>query len=267
MALNTIKIGALEYLTAPNLSAVHGFTSRLGGVSKGHLASLNLGAHRGDDRENVEENYRILFAALGFSEKKMVLANQVHGDIVRVVTDKDCVGSISHRDYPECDALVTDTAGVALVVFTADCTPILLCDPVTGAVGAIHAGWRGTAAGIAAKAVQAMTDAFGSRPKDICAAIGPNIGVCCFETDGDVPEAMLNALGADAKPFIEQHGAKFRVDLKGLNALWLRRSGITDIEISTDCTACAPDRFWSHRITGGQRGSQAAVIICKEGRR
>ena len=267
MALNTVRIGALEFLTAPNISASHSFTTRLGGVSKGHLESLNLGAHRGDDPENVAKNYRILSAELGFSVNKMVLAHQVHGDTVRVVTEADCLGSVSHRDYPECDALVTNTAGVALVVFTADCTPILLHDPVTGAVGAIHAGWRGTAAGIAAKAVQAMTVAFGSRPEDIRAAIGPNIGACCFETDSDVPEAMANALGADAKPFIEHRGEKFHVDLKGINALWLGRSGIANIEISTDCTACAPNRFWSHRITGGRRGSQGGIIVCKEGRK
>ena len=267
MALKTIRIGASELITAPNISAPHCFTTRLGGVSTGHLASLNLGAYRGDDPENVAENYRILSAALGFSTNKMVLAHQVHGDAVRVVAEHDCLGSVSHRDYPECDALVTNTTGVALVVFTADCTPILLHDPVTGAVGAVHAGWRGTAAGIAAKTVQAMTAAFGSHPEDIRAAIGPNIGKCCFETDGDVPEAMVTALGAETKPFIEYRGEKFHVDLKGINALWLGRSGIINIEISTDCTACAPNRFWSHRITGGRRGSQGGIIVCKEGRR
>ena len=261
------KHDSLEYLFSENLSVPHGFTTRLGGVSEGYLSSLNIGMHRGDKPEHVVENYRLLGAALGFSPEKLVLANQTHSDIVRVVTEHDCLGSLSHRDYPECDGLVTNTPGIALTVFTADCTPILLHDPVTGAVGAVHAGWRGTALGIAQKAAGAMVSAFGCRPSDICAAIGPNIGVCCFETDSDVPEAMLSAFGEDAKPCIHGCNGKFHVDLKQLNALWLRRSGITNITISKDCTACSPDRFWSHRITKGIRGSQGAVIVCKEGRK
>ena len=252
-------------IQAKNISAPHGFTTRLGGVSEGYLSSLNIGMHRGDSPQNVAENYRRLGETIGFSAEKLVLANQIHTDTVRVVTEADCLGSLSHRDYPECDGLITNTPGIALVVFTADCTPILLHDPVTGAVGAVHAGWRGTALGIAAKAVDAMVSAFGCKRENICAAIGPNIGPCCFETDSDVPEAMLSALGKAAKPFISAHGEKFHVDLIQINALWLRRSGITNIEISEHCTACRPDLFWSHRITKGVRGSQGAIILCKEG--
>ena len=263
MALTTIQNGALEYIISPNIPIPHCFTTRYGGVSSGYLSSLNLGAHRGDTMENVTENYGILANALGFEPKKLVLANQIHTDIVRAVTEADCAGSLSHRDYPECDALITNTPGVALAVFTADCTPILFYDPRTHAVGAAHAGWRGTAAGIAAKTVDAMVASFGCRREDIRAAIGPNIGTCCFETDRDVPDAMRAALGSLAEPFIQPKNDKFHVDLKGINAHWLRRSGVTDIEISTDCTACSSDRFWSHRITGGQRGSQAGVIVCK----
>ena len=131
----------------------------------------------------------------------------------------------------------------------------------------IHLGASRLGTSRVVKAVKAMEHRFGCRPEDIRAAIGPNIGQCCFETDSDVPEAMANALGADAKPFIEHRGEKFHVDLKGINALWLGRSGIANIEISTDCTACAPNRFWSHRITGGRRGSQGGIIVCKEGRK
>ena len=253
-------------MAAESISVPHGFTTRLGGVSEGIYASLNLGLHRGDAAECVKENYRRLAGALNFDLKKLVLTSQVHSDIVREVTEKDCLGSLSHRDYPTCDALVTNTPGVALMVFTADCTPILFYDPVTGGVGAAHAGWRGTAAGIAAKTVEKMASAFGSRPEDIRAAIGPNIGPCCFETDRDVPDAMLDALGEAAEPFIRPVEEKFFVDLKGINALWLRRCGVSKIEISQACTACSPDRFWSHRVTRGERGAQGAVIVCEEGR-
>ena len=255
--------GQLTILNAENISVPHGFTTRVGGVSEGYLSSLNLGMHRGDDPDNVRENYRRLAQAVGFSPEKLVLANQTHSDIVRVVTDRDCVGSLSHRDYPECDGLVTNTPGVALMVFSADCTPILLHDPVTRAVGAVHAGWRGTASGIVKNAVEMMVSAFGCRAENICAAIGPNIGVCCFETDADVPEAMISALGEEAKPFIHPKEEKFYLDLKRINALWLYRSGIRDITISKHCTACSSDLFWSHRVTKGKRGSQGAVIACK----
>ena len=255
------KIGALEYLTAENIPIPHAFTGRLGGVSEGYLSSLNLGMHRGDTEENVAKNYAIVGNALGFDPKKMVFANQIHSDIVRVVTEKDCVGSLSHRDYPECDALVTNTPGVAIAVFTADCTPILYYDPVTGAVGAAHAGWRGTAAGIAANVVDTMVSAFGCKRQNIRAAIGPNIGACCFETHADVPEAMLAALGEEAKAYIFPQGEKFRVDLKGINAHFLRRAGVENIAIAKECTVCESHRFWSHRVTGGKRGSQIAVII------
>lgn len=264
MPLQTVTQGKLEYLVAEGISVPHCFTTRLGGVSTGSLASLNIAMHRGDEPENVRENYRILGNALGFEEIDIVLTRQTHSDIVRVVTKADHLG-LDHHEYPECDALVTNDPGTALVVFTADCTPILLHDPVTGAVGAVHAGWRGTAAKLAAKAVKAMEDNFGTDPKNIRAAIGPNIGFCCFETDADVPEAMVNAYGADAQEFIRQQGDKYYVNLKEINALCLGRAGVEHIEISTDCTMCSHHRFWSHRVTRGDRGSQGAIIICKEG--
>lgn len=261
--ITTIKQGTLEYLTAEGIAAPHCFTTRLGGVSRGHLESLNLGVHRGDLRENVEENFRILAGAIGFSVENLVLTNQVHTSVVRRVTRADARG-IDNRDYPECDALITNDPGTALLVFTADCTPILFHDPVTGAVGAAHAGWRGTAADIAGETVRAMQAEFGCDPKNIRSAIGPNIGACCFETDAEVPDAMLATFGEEARSAIRPVNKKFYVNLKEINALALRRAGVKNIEISTDCTMCRHDRFWSHRYTRGLRGSQGAIIVCKE---
>ena len=263
MAIITNRFGTMEYLTAEGISVPHGFTTRLGGVSTGVLSSLNLGLHRGDDPENVRENFRRLTAAMGTTPEHLVMTWQVHGDAVRRVGSKDANG-IDHRNYPQCDGLITNEPGVALWVFTADCTPVLLHDPVTGAVGAVHAGWRGTALGIAGKAVEEMAAAYGCDPANIRAAIGPNIGVCCFETHKDVPDAMVQALGDEALPYIHPHGEKYYVNLKEINALWLRKAGVRHIEISTDCTACQTDRFWSHRIVGDARGSQGAIIVCKE---
>lgn len=262
MSIITQKQGALEYLTAEGITAPHCFTTRLGGISQGYLSSLNIGMHRGDEPENVAENYRILSEAIGFAPENLVLTHQVHTDIVRCVTRQDARG-LDHHLYPECDALITKDPGTALVIFTADCTPILLHDPVTGAVGAAHAGWRGTASAIAAKTVEAMTACFGTRPEDIHAAIGPNAGVCHFETDADVPDALRAAFGQDVEAFIHPKGSKFFVDLKKVNELVLRNAGVRDISVSNCCTMCQPDRFWSHRITRGQRGAQGGIILCK----
>jgi YfiH family protein len=193
----------------------------------------------------------------------LVTTRQTHTDIVRVVSKADHI-SCFHRDYPECDGLITNDPGTALMIYTADCTPILFHDPLTGAVGAAHAGWRGTAADIAGKTVLAMVEHYGCDPKNIRCAIGPNIGPCHFETDADVPDAMIAALGDDARPFITQKGEKYYVNLKEINALFLRRAGVEQIEISTACTACDPRRYWSHRLVGAQRGSQGAVIVRKE---
>lgn len=262
--LTNIKIGSLEYLTADNLAAKHGFTTRFGGVSEGYLASMNIGTHRGDDPENVLKNYEILASAIDFDPKCLVLTHQTHTDIVRAVTREDWGTGLFRPAFPDCDALITNEPGTALVIFTADCTPVLLHDPVTGAVGAAHAGWRGTAAGIAAKTVRAMCSAYGCKAENIRAAIGPNIGQCCFETDRDVPDAMTAALGERVRPFIEERGSKYHLDLKKINELWLREAGITCIDISDECTACRTDRFWSHRRVGKNRGSQGAIIVCGE---
>ena len=263
----TEKIGALEMLVAENISVPHCFTTRFGGVSTGHLSSLNLGLSRGDDPKNVEENFRILGEALGYDPMKLVLTRQVHSDIVRKVGREDWGVYMVPGASPECDALITNDPGTAIVVFTADCTPLLFHDPVTGAVGAAHAGWKGTAAAIGPKTVAAMVKEFGCDVKNIRAAIGPNIGFCHFETDADVPNAMLEAFGEGVKPFIRSAGEKFFLDLKQINAFALRQAGVEHIEISEDCTMCSPDRFWSHRVTRGQRGAQGAIILCQEVRK
>lgn len=261
---HTVTLGTLEYSVADSLAGVaHGFSTRLGGISTGHLASLNLGHHRGDDPANVLENYRILGRAIGFTPEDTVFPMQRHTNVIRLVTEVQRGEGLFRETAQICDGQITDRPGVALVAFSADCTPILLFDPVRRAIGAVHAGWRGTAAGIAAKAVQAMADAFGCRPADIRAAIGPCIGTCCFETDADVPAAMVAAWGDKALPAIEERGEKYHVDLKALNALGLREAGVSEIDISPDCTACDPARYWSHRRVGDRRGSLAGIIVLK----
>ena len=267
MAFTVVRRGALEYLRADALSGtVHGFTTRRGGVSKGYLESLNLGIHRGDDPENVLKNYQIIGNALGFDPEDVVMTHQTHTDIVRRV-GRGNRGEGLFRPVPcDCDGLVTDEPNVVLAVFSADCVPILLCDPVRRAVGAVHAGWRGTAAGIVRNAVEMMRAEFGCEPGNIRAAVGPCIGPCCFETGPEVPAAMTAALGSAAEALCRPAGDKYYVNLKELNRLWLSALGVTAIDISPDCTHCRPDRFWSHRTTGFDRGAQAAMIGLGESR-
>ena len=252
-----------EYLTSDVFSdgVVHCFSTRRGGVSAGALASLNLRVHSPDPWANVYENYRRLGVAAGFTPEQTVFTKQRHTDIVARVGTADRGCGLFREVEPERDGIYTDEPGVALVCFSADCTPILLHDPLRRAVAAVHAGWRGTAKGIVARAVEAMIRDFGTDPADLEAAIGPCIGPCCFETGPEVPAAMREAFGCEADVFIRPAGEKSFLDLKQLNAFWLRRLGVTKIDLSCDCTRCQPDRFWSHRLTGDARGAMASIIM------
>ncbi len=217
----------------------------------------------------MRENYRRFCAATLTDPTRIVMANQVHGVAVRRVTEDDVKPDLLADTPFEADSLVTDLPGITLAVFSADCIPILLFDPVRHVAAACHAGWRGTAGAIAAETVAAMASDYGCRGGDIRAAIGPGIGPGCFETDTDVPQAMSAGLGALAAPYIQDLGHdRYRVDLKALNGAILRRAGLAGdhVDISDDCTCCRHERYWSHRYTKGLRGSQAAVIMLEDRR-
>ena len=256
------ECGGVPYLCADVLPCTHGFTTRKGGVSKGDYASLNLGGGTEDAQENVRENYRRLCGALGVPER-MVFTRQIHGTEVRVVTEADSRLPFDPQP-PACDGLVTNRRQLPLIVFTADCIPVLLCDPKAGVIGAVHAGWRGTVADILGVAVGEMC-ALGAHPEDICAAIGPGIGRECFETGPEVAEALEAWLPGGDEFYIPEpgHPGKYLVDLRGADRERLLRLGFRPehIAVSETCTRCRPDMFWSHRIMGTRRGSQAAVIM------
>lgn len=242
----------------------HGFSTRLGGVSPAPMDSLNLGANRGDAPDNVRENFIRFCAAIGADVDALVKNHQVHGDFIRPVTRADIMVRPEVPGAFEADGLITDEAGVCLTIFSGDCIPILLYDPIRRVIAAVHAGWRGTAIGAAARAAEAMARDYGCAPEHILAAIGPGISPCCFETHADVPEGLHSGMGPDAAAFIRplSREGKFSVDLKGANACWLERAGLNreNIAICSACTACQLDEFWSHRVQGGQRGSMAAMI-------
>lgn len=253
----------LVYMTAPTIPFTHCFTTRWGGVSTGHLDSLNLGENRGDSEENVRENYRRVFEALGLPEQQPCFTKQVHGNRVKIVTDADRRALFT--PFPdEADGIVTNVKGLPLFCFTADCVPVLLCDPDAGVAGAIHCGWRSTAADILGEAVAKMAQ-LGAKAANIRAAIGPGIEMCCFETDADVPEAIGKLLDGDCGDvyFAVGDTGKFMVDLKEADRRRLLQLGLdaANISVSDECSSCNSDKYWSHRKTKGERGSQAAVIV------
>ena len=265
MPLVTHEKDGLVYFTSEQIYVPHGFSTRKGGVSKPPYDSLDLGPNRGDDPAAVLENSRRFCASLGAEVERTVLSAQVHETTVRVVTGSDAgKGLFRERDYTA-DALITNERGLSLEVFSADCGNLLLWDSKSGAVGAIHAGWRGCSAGIIENTICKMIELYRSSPADIYAAIGPCIGQCCFETDADVPNAMVEALGHEAEAFFRKKGHKWHVDLAGLNRLWLLRSGLkaSNIDVSGICTGCHPELYWSHRKMGEARGVQAAMIVLK----
>lgn len=264
MPFSEKKTGGLRLMTSSNIAVTHAFTTRYGGVSGGIYTALNLGQNLADDPASVRRNYEILGTALGFDPNRLVLSRQVHGTDVRLVTAEDRQSPFEQVPY-EADGLITAEKDVPLMIFTADCVPILLYDPVGCVIGAVHAGWRGTVQDIAGITVRKMAHSLGSDPANIRAAIGPCISMCCFETSEDVKDAVEQALDGEASRYIDRRGEKYLIDLKGINSLLLERAGIQseNIDISPECTSCLSDKYWSHRATKGQRGSQAAVIMMK----
>ena len=255
-----ITKNGVPFLVSDLLSVPHGFSGKRGGVSRGIYESLNLRVHCDDDPERIAENYRRLYEAVGVTGPA-VFTHQVHGDTVLPVMESDRHELFTDVPYAA-DGLITKEPGLPLIAFSADCIPILLHDPVQNAVAAVHAGWRGTAFGIAEKAVRKMTACFGSRPADVRAAIGPGIGPCCFETGPEVPAALYQALGQDAEEVIRPAGEKAFADLKKANLLFLLRAGLLpeQVDLCPVCTRCSHALYWSHRQTLGERGVQGAII-------
>ena len=227
----------------------HGFTTRRGGASCTHFASLNLGAAVGDDAADVAANWQALHQATGLGFAR---AWQVHGN--RVIVAR-CAG----EPLEEADAIISAQRGLAACVSVADCVPILIGDPRSGAVAAVHAGWRGTLAHAAERAVEALAREVGAHPGDLLAAIGPAIGPCCYEVSPDLAQVFRDDLGTRVA---EPHGGSSRVDLWLANEMVLRKAGLAGerIEVLGRCTACEPETFFSHRRDRGRTGRQVGFI-------
>ena len=242
----------------------HGFTTRLGGVSRDHLASLNLSFSRGDREENVRENFRRVAEYLQTEENRFVFTDQTHTSAIRVVTEQDAGKGLTRpRDYTDVDGLVTNVPGLVLSVFTADCVPVFLLDPRNRAIGLVHSGWRGTAGKIAGKAVERMGREYGTMPEDLICAVGPSICRDCYEISSDVAEVFQKAFpGKDEDFLIEKKNGKFQLDLWSCIRLILEEAGVPteNISITDICTCCNPDLLFSHRASHGRRGNLGAFL-------
>lgn len=237
----------------------HAFSTRIGGVSEGPYASMNLTTGTGDSPVAVRENFARFVSALSHRPTAICRTHQVHKDNICIVSAENAVDFT--EEPPECDGLATAEHGHLLVGKFADCVPILLADKRTGAVAVVHAGWRGTAMRIAETGVAAMCAGLGSDPADLLAAIGPSIGPCCFLTHSDVTDAMRASCEDTASAWISPaDDGRSRVDLKRINAALLEATGVTKIYVCPDCTCCMADLYHSHRRTGPVRGSMVAVI-------
>lgn len=266
---NTDSVPYLEYPMLKDTGIVrHGFSTRLGGVSEGYYASMNLSFDRGDKKEAVAENFRRIGEALGVRCEDMVLSRQTHTTNVRIVTDADRGKGITReRDYTDVDGLVTNVPGICLVTSYADCVPLFFVDPVKKVIGLSHSGWRGTVGKIGRKTVELMHERFGSDPADILAAVGPSVCMDCYEVSGDVIEKFKEAFSENwwDQLFYEKPDGKYQLDLWKANELIFQESGILPehIAVTNICTHCNSDILYSHRAAGDKRGNLCAFLALK----
>ena len=250
----------IPYLQSSGLAACgfleHAFCARKGGVSEDDYQSLNMSFREGDEEFRVLQNWNKLAAAFGIPVENFLVLNQVHRDGILVIPSRG--EYFTSREDLNYDAIVTDRVHLAICIKTADCVPVFLADPENQVIAAVHAGWRGTAAGITAKVVRLMQNQYGSRPVDLLAAIGPSIGRCCYEVDAPAADAFR--LHPDAKNFLFPSKRKDRwmLDLVQANRGQLIDCGIPDASIDASglCTVCREDDFFSHRGSGGVTGRQ-----------
>lgn len=246
------------------LAVKHGISSRLGGTSSQPFTSLNLGLHTGDDDKKVIANRQLFCQGVGIVADDIVTAEQIHTDTVALVT-KQHIGK-GAKKYSEAiratDALITNVPDIPLMLFFADCVPVLIVDPVQKAIGIAHAGWKGTMENIAQKTVLTMQTHFGTNPQHCFVAIAPSIGPCCYEVD-DIVINKLKTQFENWEQLVRPKGKKWNLDLWQTNRLQLEKIGVEgkNIIVSKICTACNKELFFSYRAENGCTGRMGAVIV------
>lgn len=240
------------------------YTGRAGGVSPSPWASLNLSFHVGDDPERVETNRARALAWTGLQLEQAVAAGLVHGSEVAHVDQAGVgAGRYGRAGFVDgVDALMTDRPGIALLVTAADCVPVYLADPARQVVAVVHAGWRGTLQGVAARTAALMGQKLGARPAALRAVIGPAIGPCCYVVGAEVVAAVRRRFGPQAADLLAGSEQPY-LDLWQANRLDLIAAGLDPaaIEVVEMCTACDTGRFFSHRGEQGRTGRQGAIIL------
>lgn len=247
-------------------AVIHGFTTRLGGVSQGIFSSLNLSFTRGDEREAVLENYRRLAKALSVREDSFCFSNQTHTTNVRRVGRADAGTGMGEKAFTDIDGLITDEEGVVLTTFYADCVPLFFVDKKHHAIGLSHSGWRGTVNRMGGVTIEVMRREFGSKPEDLVCAIGPSICRDCYEVSEDVAEEFIKQFKGQEKEILMDKGrGKYQLDLWRANEIVLREAGVPkeQIAVTNICTCCNPGLLFSHRASKGKRGNLAAVLALK----
>ena len=261
------EIDELEYLTFPVFEKTgdvrHLFSTRKGGVSKGIYESMNLSFHRGDDPACVLENFRRIAALFDSTPDRIVCAKQTHTTNIRRVTGKDAGKGVTREpDYEDIDGLVTNEPGLILCTSFADCVPLYFVDPVRGAIGLAHSGWRGTVNRMGEKMVRTMEKQFGSCPENLLVAVGPSICVDCYEVGEEVAEEFRKAFPQTEVLRKGKKEGKYQLDLWKANEAILLDAGIRKehLEITDLCTCCNPELLFSHRASHGQRGNICAFL-------
>lgn len=251
----------------PNL--MHGFSTRQGGVSKGHLASMNFSSSRGDDTLRVLENYRRFGAALGFDPQRLVCSNQVHSTNIYVATEADASRGITNKEpLSDIDGIVTNVKNLPIMTFYADCVPLYFYDPVKQVVALAHSGWRGTVNNIGKKMLDTMKELYKSDIADIYCAIGPSICKACYEVGEDVASAFQAAYSKEQYDAMitNKKDGKYQLDLHLACYNNFVNAGVKACHIALPdyCSCCNNTVFFSHRASQGMRGNMAAVIMIRD---
>lgn len=261
------KHGKIHYLepefVAASPGVVAGFTTRHEGVSRPPYNSLNLGINTNDSSHNVQGNRSLLARAFGAKAEQLLTVSQVHGTDILVVDAPN--QDVTHFLKIECDGIITNQRNIMIGVGVADCLPLLVFDPVHRVIAALHAGWKGTAANIARKGVEALVADFGSRPADLIVSSGPSIGPCCYEVDEPVRAQFTQEAKAWQLSATETSQGKWTLDLAAANRFQLTECGVLpeNIETSSQCVCCIPELFFSYRRDKGETGRHLGFIMLK----
>ena len=268
--MNINRDGEVAYLTFPSFESVtdikHGFSTRLGGASKGIYESMNLSFTRGDSEVAVMENFNRISKAIGFSVESIVCSDQTHTNNVIKVGKADCGnGILQKKPYADVDGMITNEKGVTLATFYADCVPLYVIDPVNQAIGLSHSGWKGTVLKIGKVTIKKMMEEYGTNPADVLVAIGPSICQDCYEVSEDVINEFRESFTDEQcrDMIIDKGNGKYQLDLWKACVYNFLEAGVAfeNVTVGGLCTCCNSDKMFSHRASHGKRGNLGAFLM------